>query len=43
MDDGSVEILMKWKYLSYEDSSWVNIEPYKTLLFVKEYFNKVDH
>jgi len=43
MDDGSVEILMKWKYLSYEDSSWVNFEPYKTLLFVKEYFNKVDH
>ena len=34
MDDDYIEILMKWKYLSYEESTWIKIEQYKDLLYV---------
>jgi hypothetical protein len=40
MDDDSIEILMKWKYLSYEESTWIKIDQYKDLLIVRDYSNK---
>ena len=39
-EDDSLELLMKWKYLSYDESTWVKFEYYKNLLIVTEYLNK---
>jgi hypothetical protein len=39
-DEEKIELLMKWKYLSLEDSSWVLYEHYKDYYFVKTYYLK---
>jgi hypothetical protein len=39
-DETKIELLMKWKYLSLEDSSWVLYEHYKDYYFVKTYYLK---
>jgi len=38
--DNDYEILMKWKYLSYDESTWVKLEDYKMLTFFKEYLHE---
>jgi hypothetical protein len=37
--EGFYEILIKWKYLSYDESTWVKLEQYKQLIIVKEYID----
>ena len=33
-----IELLMKWKYLSYEEATWVLYTDYKKITFVKLYY-----
>ena len=40
VNDNEYEILMKWKYLSYYESTWVKLENYKKLNILKEYIHK---
>ena len=35
--DGDLELLMKWKYLSYDESTWIKKEQYQHLYVVKMY------
>jgi len=37
VEDGQIELLMKWKYLSYDESTWIKYEQYKHLYVVKMY------
>ena len=39
-EEAKIELLMKWKYLSLEYSSWVLYEHYKDYYFVKTYYLK---
>ena len=40
VNEDEYEILMKWKYLSYDESTWVKLEDYKKLNIVKEYIHE---
>ena len=35
--DGDIELLMKWKYLSYDESTWIKKNQYQHLFVVKMY------
>jgi hypothetical protein len=37
---GNIKLLMKWKYLSYDESTWVLLELYRDLLIVKDYLHE---
>jgi len=39
-NSNKIEILMKWKYLSLEESTWVKYKYFKHNYFVKSYYLK---
>ena len=41
LEDKTIELLMKWKYLSIDESTWVKYDIYKDQLIVKEYLTKI--
>ena len=37
---GKIKLLLKWKYLSYDESTWVLLELYNDLLIVRDYLHE---